>query len=170
MKRLHIHVAVEDLQKSIGFYSTLFGSEPTKLKADYAKWMLEDPRVNFAISARGAKPGVDHLGIQVDVEGELGELRERLTKADMQVFSEGETNCCYARSDKSWVQDPSGIAWEAYHTMADSELFNDAQPVKSEEAQAVTANACCAPQVEDKVEVKPKASCGTGSKTGTGCC
>jgi catechol 2,3-dioxygenase-like lactoylglutathione lyase family enzyme len=168
MKRLHIHVAVDDLQKSIGFYATLFGSPPTKLKADYAKWMLEDPRINFAISARGAKPGVDHLGIQVDAEEELGELRERLSAADLQVFSEGETNCCYARSDKSWVQDPSGIAWEAYHTMADSELFNDAPslPVQATAAPAVTTSACCAP----KVEAMPQPSCGSGSATGTGCC
>lgn len=139
MKRLHVHVAVEDLEKSIGFYSALFDARPTKLKPDYAKWMLEDPRINFAISARGAKPGLDHFGIQVDAPEELHDIREQLKRADLAMFDEGETTCCYASSDKSWVQDPNGIAWEAYHTMADAELFS---PPVSEGA------ACCAPAVE----------------------
>ena len=155
MKRLHVHVAVDDLNKSIGFYSALFGAKPSKLKADYAKWMLDDPRVNFAISARGAKAGLDHLGIQVDAPGELEGLREQMKRADLGIFDEGETSCCYAESDKSWVQDPSGIAWEAYHTMADAELFS--QPKVENEGAA-----CCAP----KVEVKPIASCAPKS----GCC
>lgn len=146
MKRLHVHIAVEDLEKSIGFYSTLFGTKPTKQKPDYAKWMLDDPLVNFAISARGAKPGLDHFGIQVDAPEELEGLREHLKRADLGLFDEGETSCCYASSDKSWVQDPNGIAWEAYHTMADAELFSI--PTES-------GAACCVP----KVEVKPAASC-----------
>lgn len=153
MKRLHVHIAVEDLEKSIGFYSTLFGAKPTKQKPDYAKWMLDDPRVNFAISARGAKPGLDHFGIQVDAPEELEGLREHLKRADLGVFDEGETTCCYAASDKSWVKDPSGIAWEAYHTMADAELFS--QPKEED-------SACCVP----KVEAKPTASCAPKS----GCC
>lgn len=153
MKRLHVHIAVEDLEQSIGFYSTLFGTKPTKQKPDYAKWMLDDPRVNFAISARGATPGLDHFGIQVDAPEELEGLREHLKRADLGLFDEGETTCCYAASDKSWVKDPSGIAWEAYHTMADAGLFS---PPKQK------ASACCAP----KAEAKPAASCAPKS----GCC
>ena len=153
MKRLHIHIAVEDLEQSTKFYSALFGTEPNKQKSDYAKWMLDDPRINFAISARGADAGLDHLGIQVDEESELEDLRERLTQADMSLFSEGETTCCYAKSDKSWVKDPSGIAWEAYHTMGEAEFFNDAPTAEG---------ACCAP----KEEPKAASSCSTEA----GCC
>ncbi len=151
MKRLHIHVAVDNLEKSVQFYSSLFGVKPTKLKADYAKWMVEDPRVNFAISARGAKPGIDHLGIQVEAPEELDGLREQMKRADLQLSDEGETTCCYAESDKSWVQDPSGIAWEAYHTMADAEFFNT--------APKAAASACCVP--------KAKSADATAK---TGCC
>jgi hypothetical protein len=149
MKRLHIHVAVENLDTSIAFYSALFGSPPTKQKSDYAKWMLDDPRVNFAISARGAKPGVDHLGIQTESPEELTLLREQVKRAGLAAVEEGETTCCYAKSDKSWVQDPSGIAWEAYHTMADAELFNHGQPA---------ASACCVPVVALRTEAV--SSCG----------
>lgn len=152
MKRLHIHVAVDNLEKSVQFYSSLFGMKPTKHKADYAKWMVEDPRVNFAISARGAKAGIDHLGIQVEAPEELDGLREQMKRADLQLSDEGETTCCYAESDKSWVQDPSGIAWEAYHTMADAEFFNIVP--KS------AASACCVP--------KTKPADATAAKTG--CC
>ena len=156
MKRLHIHVSVEDLEKSVGFYSALFGTKPTKQKADYAKWMLEDPLVNFAISARGAKPGLDHLGIQVDGPNELAGLRQQLQQANMEVLSEGESTCCYAESDKTWVQDPSGIAWEAYHTMADAELFN-----KPKAAEAKIGGSCT-PKMEPKPAVTsctPKSGC-----------
>jgi catechol-2,3-dioxygenase len=115
MKRMHLHVSVEDLNQSIGFYSALFGTQPSVVKTDYAKWMLEDPRINFAISMRGAKPGLDHLGIQVDKPEELESLRLHMKQADLALFDEGETTCCYANSEKSWVKDPSGIAWETYH-------------------------------------------------------
>jgi catechol 2,3-dioxygenase-like lactoylglutathione lyase family enzyme len=125
MKRFHMHVAVSDLDKSIAFYSTLFGEKPTKVKEDYAKWMLEDPRINFAISTRGEVPGVNHLGIQVESDQELGEITERLKKADLGVFGEGEATCCYAESKKAWVKDPTGLAWETYHTMADAEIFGN---------------------------------------------
>jgi catechol 2,3-dioxygenase-like lactoylglutathione lyase family enzyme len=125
MKRFHIHVSIDDINKSIKFYSDLFGAEPTKRKNDYAKWMLDDPRVNFSISARGAKPGIDHLGIQVEKASELDAMREHLKNADVQTFDEGETICCYAKSDKTWVQDPSGIAWETYLTMDDANIFSD---------------------------------------------
>jgi catechol 2,3-dioxygenase-like lactoylglutathione lyase family enzyme len=155
MKRLHIHVAVDNLETSIGFYSALFGSEPTKRKPDYAKWMLDDPRINFAISARGVKSGLDHLGIQVENPDELAAIREQIARAGLAVSDAGETTCCYARSDKSWVQDPSGIAWEAYHTMADAELFHQGQPA---------ASACCAPK--NIVPLEQASTCGPKS----GCC
>ena len=124
MKRLHIHIGVDNLDESIRFYSTLFGAAPIKTKSDYAKWLLDDPRVNFAISTRARTKGIDHLGIQVDDEAELAEVRERFKGGDMAVADEGETVCCYARSEKSWIQDPSGIAWEAYRTMEDAQLFS----------------------------------------------
>ena len=130
MKRMHIHVGVENLDRSIAFYSALFGAGPVKSEADYAKWMLEDPRVNFAISSRGGNTGIDHLGLQVDADDELEALRERLNSADLSVFDEGETVCCYARSNKSWVEDPSGIVWEAYHTMEDVQV-HCATPVQA---------------------------------------
>jgi catechol-2,3-dioxygenase len=137
MKRFHIHVGVKDLNNSIEFYSTLFGERPTKVKEDYAKWMLDDPRINFAISTRSGKEGVDHLGMQVDEEHELAEISERLKKADLGVFDEGSTTCCYAESSKAWVKDPAGIAWEAYHTMADAETFKGKSKLGSQ------ATACC---------------------------
>lgn len=112
MKRFHVHVGVKDLANSVEFYSTLFGQQPTKLKEDYAKWMLEDPRVNFAISTRTKGEGVDHLGLQVDEPAELTEISERLKKAELGVYDEGEATCCYAKSNKAWVEDPSGVAWE----------------------------------------------------------
>ena len=138
MKRMHIHVGVERLDQAIPFYSALFGVEPAKTKADYAKWMLDDPCINFAISTRGGKTGVDHLGIQVDEDRELGDLRKRLQDADMSVFDEGETVCCYARSNKSWVEDPAGIAWEAYQTMEDAQFFGSDEDTSE--------SACCAPE------------------------
>lgn len=137
MKRFHIHVGVKDLNQSIQFYSTLFGQQPAKVKDDYAKWMLEDPRVNFAISTRVNTDGVDHLGIQVDESSELNEITERLKKADLGVYGEGATTCCYAESEKAWVKDPAGIAWETYHTMSDVEIFSEKKPA---------ASACCAPK------------------------
>lgn len=138
MKRMHIHVGVKSLDQSIKFYSALFSAEPVKTKSDYAKWMLDDPCINFAISTRSHKVGVDHLGLQVDEHSELEALRERLKSADMPVFDEGETVCCYARSDKSWVEDPAGIAWEAYQTMDDVQLFSDSEPAQGD--------ACCTPE------------------------
>lgn len=125
MKRFHIHVGVSNLEKSVQFYSTLFGQKPTKLKADYAKWMIEDPRLNFAISTRTNEEGVDHLGIQVENTPELTEITERLKNADLGVYDEGETTCCYAESNKAWVKDPSGLAWEAYQNMADAEVYSE---------------------------------------------
>jgi catechol-2,3-dioxygenase len=139
MKRMHLHVAVDDLAKSIHFYNTLFGSSPTVEKQDYAKWMLDDPHVNFAISQRGAKAGLDHIGIQVENEDELAEIKARLETADMDMLTQQGTTCCYAKSDKHWVQDPSGIAWETYRTLESAPTFNNAT-----ESQ-MTESACCAP-------------------------
>lgn len=139
MKRFHIHVGVKDLNHSVQFYSTLFGQRPTKLKNDYAKWMLEDPKINFAISTR-VTVGVDHLGIQVEESDELSVITERLKKADLGVYGEGATTCCYASSEKAWVKDPAGIAWETYHTMADVEVFSEMKK------EAPAASACCAPK------------------------
>jgi len=156
MKRFHIHVGVEKLDESIRFYSALFAAEPVKTKPDYAKWLLEDPRVNFAISTRAKTKGVDHLGIQVDEDGELTELRERLKVADMAVVDEGERVCCYARSEKSWVQDPAGIPWEAYRTMEDAQLFAG----EADEAET----ACCTP------EMMGKPDCCEPSEQTAGCC
>ena len=141
MKRFHVHAHVEDLQRSIAFYTKMFGAEPTRVESDYAKWMLEDPRLNFAISTRGSKPGVDHLGIQTDTEEELTELKARARAADLSIADEGETTCCYARSEKHWLTDPQGIAWEHYHTLGDIPVFSQ----KQADAAADTS-ACCAPR------------------------
>lgn len=139
MKRFHVHVGVKDLNESVQFYSALFGQQPTKLKDDYAKWMLEDPRINFAISTRSNSQGVDHLGFQVDEGHELSEMTERLKKADLGIFGEGSTTCCYAESTKAWVKDPNGLAWETYHTMADAEVYSVKPKISK-------GGACCAPK------------------------
>lgn len=162
MKRIHLHVSVDNLTKSISFYNTLFGATPTVQKPDYAKWMLDDPSVNFAISQRGAKAGLDHIGIQVDASDELTEIKSRLESADMEMLSQEGTTCCYAKSDKHWVQDPSGIAWETYHTLASTPTFNDAAENNGEES------ACCTPtqtqtiqltSLKGKAEHDKKSSC-----------
>jgi catechol 2,3-dioxygenase-like lactoylglutathione lyase family enzyme len=140
VKRLHVHVAVHDLQQSIRFYSALFAAEPAVTKADYAKWMLDDPRVNFAISARGSKAGLDHLGIQAENDAELEDIGTRLAQADVAVAPQKGASCCYARSDKYWTLDPQGIAWESFHTL-------DSVPLYGQETrpQAGEARVCCAP-------------------------
>jgi lactoylglutathione lyase len=144
MKRFHVHAHVEDLQASIAFYSKLFGAQPTRVESDYAKWMLEDPRINFAVSTRGSKPGVDHLGFQTDTEEELVELKARAQAADMALHDQGATSCCYARSDKHWITDPQGIAWEHFHTLADIPVFSDKADATA--SPAAQASACCAPR------------------------
>ena len=138
MKRFHVHVHVEDLPASIAFYSKLFAAEPARVESDYAKWMLDDPRINFAISRRGGKPGVDHLGLQADSEDELVELKARAQAADMALLDEGETSCCYARSDKYWLTDPDGVAWEQFHTLSDIPVFG------TDRKAFETPSACCA--------------------------
>ena len=148
MKRLHVHVSVKDLDDSVRFYSRLFAADPTVRKPDYAKWMLEDPRVNFAISERDGRPGVQHLGIQVEDCGELAEVYERLLRADGPVVEEGETTCCYARSEKSWIDDPQGIQWETFLTTGESTVYGtDAIRAKREKVSegACGDPRCCSP-------------------------
>jgi hypothetical protein len=174
MKRFHVHLHVDDLGQSIGFYSKLFAAEPARVEADYAKWMLQDPPVNFAISTRGSQPGIDHLGIQTDDPAELAEMKARAEAADMALLDEGETTCCYARSEKHWVTDPQGIAWEHFHTLGNIPVFKEA-------GQADTSpSACCAPSAAPQPAAQPEAAaCCTPSrgkpigipvKSGSGCC
>jgi hypothetical protein len=125
MKRMHVHVAVADLERSVGFYSTLFAAEPSVRKGDYAKWMLDDPRVNFAISQRGATAGLDHLGIQVEADGELRELAARLQTAGAQTHDEESVTCCYAKGNKTWVNDPSGLRWETFFTFGEATSYGE---------------------------------------------
>ena len=138
MKRFHVHLHVADLAASIGFYSKLFAAAPARLEADYAKWMLADPPVNFAISTRGAQPGIDHLGIQTDDPAELAAMKANAAAADLALLDEGQTTCCYARSEKHWVTDPQGIAWEHFHTLGDIPVFHERA------AEAAASGGCCA--------------------------
>lgn len=160
MKRFHVHAHVDDLSASIAFYSKLFGVPPTRVESDYAKWMIEDPRINFAISTRGSKPGIDHLGFQTDTEEELAELKARAEAADMTLIDEGAATCCYARSEKHWITDPQGIAWEQFHTLGDIPVFSERS--QSAAQDAVLASACCAPRGKP-VGIPVKA-------TGSSCC
>lgn len=141
MKRLHVHVGVHDLKQSIQFYSTLFAAQPFLQKDDYAKWQLDDPRVNFAISTRGGKAGLDHLGIQTENEAELEEIGSRLAQADVALMPQKGAACCYAKSDKYWTLDPQGIAWESFHTLDSAPVFGE--DTRARAAQKKTA--CCAP-------------------------
>jgi catechol 2,3-dioxygenase-like lactoylglutathione lyase family enzyme len=152
VKRFHVHVGVENLDASIAFYSGLFGQQPSVVKADYAKWMLDDPRVNFAISHnQTAGKGIEHLGLQVDDEAELAEVYGRLEAAGRPVLEEGATTCCYAKSEKSWIADPDGVVWEAFLTHGEATVYG-AGPNMAAVASAQSANAaatsCCAPAVE----------------------
>mgnify|MGYP003289863442 CR=1 FL=1 len=139
MKRFHVHVAVEDLDANPRFYSTVFGVSPTVQKPDNAKWLLDDPRINFAISRRGAKAGVDHLGFQVDSEEELSALRQRIAAAEIAAVDQREAQCCYARSDKYWITDPQGLAWETYRTLGEAEIDG------TDPAKIAASGVCCAP-------------------------
>lgn len=160
MKRLHVHVAVDDLAASIRFYSTMFAAEPTVTKTDYAKWMLDDPRVNFAISARGAAPGLNHLGVQVENADELAEMNTRLQKLEGDVVEEMGTACCYAKSDKYWATDPTGIAWETYHTLDSIPVFGAGG------AKDDAAGGCCVPEPATVSSCIPVA----GAPAISGCC
>lgn len=142
MKRLHVNVAVENIDASVQFYSALFAAEPSVRKADYAKWMLEDPRVNFAISSHGSRKGVDHLGIQVENETELHEVYSRLKAADRPVLEQGAVTCCYAKSEKNWISDPQGIAWETFLTHGESTVYGSEAKLGADG----TAQSCCRPE------------------------
>jgi catechol 2,3-dioxygenase-like lactoylglutathione lyase family enzyme len=163
MKRLHVHVSVDDLDQSIQFYSALFAARPSVEKPAYAKWMLEDLRVNFAISKRGVPAGLDHFGIQVESQEELHEVYDRLTQADRPVLEQGATTCGYAQSEKSWVTDPQGLSWETFLTTGDSTVYGDSAalgPIRT------TAAACCTPETVQGACCAPKPEL----PAGTACC
>ncbi len=177
MKRFHVHISVESIEQSVGFYNALFGQPPTVSKDDYAKWMLDDPRVNFAISRRPAQAGVsglDHLGFQLDSAPELHAMTAQLQAAGVAVTDLGETTCCYAKSDKGWVHDPQGIAWESFVTMGAATTYGVESTADTERA----SGACCAPSAPKPkisladIGVRPAASCGAAPATGaaSACC
>ncbi len=161
MNRFHVHLHVRDIAQSVNFYSSLFGAAPVKREADYAKWMLENPRVNFAISARGGEVGLSHLGIQVEDEATLKAVSERAKKAAGEVLIEDGANCCYAVSDKAWASDPQGVRWETFRTSGDLTTYGvGAQVTRMEGVRsngAPTESACCAPAAGD--ESKRQACC-----------
>ncbi len=167
MKRFHVHVHVEDLAQSVAFYSKMFATEPTRRESDYAKWMLDDPRINFAISTRGGTPGVDHLGIQTDTADELVALKAQAKSADLALFDQGETSCCYAKSEKHWITDPQGVAWEHFHTLGDIPVFGSGSlSSKAVEPMAAPSesSACCSPSAPRGKPV------GVPVKSSTSCC
>ena len=143
MKRMHVHVSVDNIENAVGFYSALFATKPAVVKHDYAKWMLDDPHVNFAISSRGGSPGLDHLGIQVESEDELHDVYSRLRGAGQNVIEEGKTTCCYAKSEKSWVDDPAGISWETFFTTGESTNYGTSF---EKGARVAHTKACCGPK------------------------
>lgn len=156
--RFHVHTHVQDLPASIAFYSRMFGAQPVRVEADYAKWHLDNPRLNFAISSRGGQAGIDHLGFQADTPDELEELKARAESADAAVLDEGATTCCYARSDKHWVTDPQGIAWEHFQTLGDIPVFSESG--KATPSPAAQASPCCVPRGKPVgVPVKAGSSC-----------
>jgi catechol 2,3-dioxygenase-like lactoylglutathione lyase family enzyme len=167
MKRFHVHVSVSDLSASIQFYSELFGSDPTVHRPDYAKWMLEDPRINFAISSHRQPVGVNHLGFQVDTDEELRGMRSQLQGADSRMVQQDEQLCCYARSDKYWVTDPTGIAWETFHTLGsipvygeDTAMFNHGASGVPTSLGASAGNApCCVPIAKSEQTAEADACC-----------
>jgi lactoylglutathione lyase len=165
MKRFHIHVSVENLDRSIQFYSTLFGATPARVEADYAKWMLEDPRVNFAISTHRQPVGVNHLGFQVDTDEELRSMHSQLEAADSQLIQETEQACCYAKGNKYWVTDPTGIAWETFHTLGSIPVYGTDTPVFNGESVIPTERAteksqCCVPAAKAAAILAGATCCG----------
>lgn len=155
MKRLHIHLSVENLEKNIAFYSTLFGSAPTVQHDDYAKWMLDDPRVNFAISNRSQRLGLDHLGLQAESEQELAAIKQQIDATQASIEAQQDAACCYARSDKYWITDPQGIAWESFHSLSEIPTFNDQSahsdgenPFACRPTEAPTTSCCPSPTPE----------------------
>jgi len=165
MKRMHIHIAVNDLLESIGFYSTIFGSDPTIEREDYAKWNLNDPKVNFAISLRGGLCGMNHLGIQVDSEFELQEIAQRLENAEINYSKQEGASCCHSHSNKHWALDPQGIAWESFRTLSDTPILDGNTDVKSEESSS-----CCIPLNMNQQGGKEEDCCIPNGSDATGCC
>jgi catechol-2,3-dioxygenase len=166
MKRFHVHVSAEDLAASTRFYSALFGAQPSVEKSDYAKWMLDDPRVNFAISKRGSKIGLNHLGFQAETSEELAVMQRQHAKAELAVFDEGATQCCYAKSEKHWVTDPQGLPWEMYHSMGTVETYNSTKDTSADASVA----ACCVPEAKVAMPViaaTPASSCATSCSIST---
>lgn len=167
MKRFHVHVAVSDLSKNIAFYSAMFGEQPTVVKPDYAKWMLQDPRINFAISDRGNTPGVNHLGLQAEDEAELEAIHANLQRADTSVLAEKDVHCCYAKSDKYWVTDPQGIAWESFRSLETIPLYGSSRAERSVADPAgrcgsgeASASSCCGPsEAKGKVPAETAGCC-----------
>jgi catechol 2,3-dioxygenase-like lactoylglutathione lyase family enzyme len=173
MKRFHVHVSVDDLAANVGFYSAVFGMPPTVTRPDYAKWMLDDPRVNFAISQRGGKAGLNHLGLQVDSEPELATLRAQVANAGIAAIEQAGAACCYATSDKYWTRDPQGIAWEAFHTLDSIPVFGDSKDVPD----AAATGGCCVPTTDAAPastctpKPKPRIRLGdNGCAPDSGCC
>ncbi|WP_338849168.1 ArsI/CadI family heavy metal resistance metalloenzyme [Massilia sp. W12] len=172
MKRMHIHISTDDLAASIRFYSQMFGSQPSVQKEDYAKWMLEDPKVNFAISTRpGVAPGLNHLGMQTENAAELCELGARLRGLEQEVIEEADAQCCYAQSDKYWVHDPAGIPWEAFHTLGNIPVWGENHAPQGQTEESAQAGACCAPpkpkmRIDELAKAKAAACCAPGSQ----CC
>ena len=160
MKRFHVHVSVDDLAQSIRFYSTLFAAEPTVVKPDYAKWMLDDPRVNFAITPRHGPLGIQHLGIQVEDEAELAEVYDRLSRAERPIVEEQGTTCCYAHSDKQWIADPQGVAWETFLTHGEATVYGRGGAVT--ELRQASEAVCCGPEAIHEAAPQPA--------TATACC
>lgn len=176
MKRFHVHVHVADLDRSVAFYSRLFGAEPSRREGDYAKWMLEDPRLNFAISSRAGRAlGVNHLGFQADDDGELAELRGRadaaLATEAGRLVDEGRVDCCYAKSDKHWVIDPQGIAWEQFHTLGSIPTFGGSAVAEpAPDAATPAAGACCGPAAATVSMPTPRHATAKPSAAGSACC
>ena len=160
MKRFHLNTTVKDIPEAVRFYSALFDAEPVVLKSDYAKWMLDDPRINFAISTRGERVGVNHLGMQVDTARELAAMRAQLVRADSALVEQSDAACCYAKSDKYWITDPAGTAWETFHTLGTIPIYG------ADTEAATQTSACCGP-------VKPAAAaacCDSSTKAAASCC
>lgn len=172
MKRLHVHMSVDNLGESIRFYSGMFASPPTVVKADYAKWMLDDPRVNFAISQHGAPTGLNHLGIQVESAAELGEMQDRLEALQPGMEKEEGVACCYAKSDKYWLNDPSGIAWETFHTLDSIPVFGEPDKTAGQGEAVAGAGTCCVPLAKPRISIAAADSCcvPVAQKTASGTC
>ena len=166
MRRFHVHLHVDDLAPSIAFYARMFAAEPARSEADYAKWMLDDPPLNFAISTRGTRPGIDHLGIQADEADDLAALKAGAEAADLTLLDEGTTTCCYARSEKHWITDPQGVAWEFFHTLGNIPVFNEASV-----AATSPKAACCAPGGQPAAaNARPAAQAAPATQAAAACC